>query len=174
MTFLHPWAIAAGALALGAHVLIHYLTRPRPLRVPLSTLRFVREAVEQKRARYKLRDWIVLILRTLAVALIAIAFARPMLGSKSIASTQTPGDVVRVVILDQSLSMAASSGGISAFERGRAAASSVLVYQRALRGNLILAGAQAKPVFERPTSNFDALREELGKATPRSERLNVQ
>src|SRR5438477_11821426 len=112
MTFIHPWAMAAGAAALAAPIAIHLLTRPRPIRLPLSTIRFVREAVEQKRARYRLRDWIVLILRTLAVAIIAIAFARPMLGSKSIQNTPTDGKVVRIVILDQSLSMAASSGGV--------------------------------------------------------------
>ena len=37
---LHPWAIAIGVLAAGLPVLIHWLTRPRPVRFPLSTIRF--------------------------------------------------------------------------------------------------------------------------------------
>jgi hypothetical protein len=174
MTFLHPWAIFAGVSAIGLPVAVHFLTRPRPVRLPLSTLRFVREAVEQKRAAHRLRDWIILALRTLAVALIALAFARPLIGAKNVVGADTGGNVVRVVILDQSLSMAAGTSGVTAFERGRAVASAALAYQPGARGNLILAGAQPRPVFDRLTSNFDALREALAKAKPRTERLNIQ
>ena len=67
MSFLHPWALAVGAAAIGLPLLIHWLTRPRPVTLPLSTLRFVREAVQQRRARYRLRDVIILLLRALAV-----------------------------------------------------------------------------------------------------------
>src|SRR3989442_13764771 len=118
MTFLHPWAIGAGAAAVGLPVLIHFLTRPRPLRLSLSTLRFVREAVQQKRARHRLRDWIILLLRAAAVCLLAWAFARPLIGAKPLIA-DAPGDAVRVVILDRSQSMAAVSNGVQAFERAR-------------------------------------------------------
>ena len=47
MSFLHPWAWAAGAAAALVPIAVHWLTRPRPTRMPLSTLRFVREAVQQ-------------------------------------------------------------------------------------------------------------------------------
>src|SRR5947199_7101843 len=108
MTFIHPWAVAAGAAALAAPIAIHLLTRPRPVRLPLSTLRFVREAVQQKRARHRLRDWIILALRTAAVVLIALAFARPLGGSKVIAADSDRSKLIRIVILDQSLSMSAN------------------------------------------------------------------
>jgi hypothetical protein len=52
--FTHPWAIPIAAIAVGLPVLVHWLTRPRPVRVPLSTLRFVREAVQERRARHRL------------------------------------------------------------------------------------------------------------------------
>src|SRR5439155_16688972 len=174
MTFLHPWALAAGALAVGLPVAIHLLTRPRPVRLPLSTLRFVREAVQQKRARHRLRDWIILALRTAAVVLIALAFARPLSGSKAVGADSDHATLVRVVILDQSLSMSAGVHGVSAFERGRAIASPALDYRPGARANLILAGAQPRAAFDRLTSNFEALREELSKAKPRTERLNIQ
>ena len=93
MNLLHPWALGIGALAIGLPVLIHWLTRPRPVTLPLSTIRFVREAVQQRRARYRLRDLIILLLRTLAVALIAYAFARPLIGSQP-ALAEAPGDAV--------------------------------------------------------------------------------
>mgnify|MGYP000692485023 CR=1 FL=1 len=59
----------------GVPVLVHLLTRPRPMRLPLSTLRFIREAVRERRARHRLRDLIILGLRTLAVLLAALAIA---------------------------------------------------------------------------------------------------
>src|SRR5687768_1820152 len=103
MNFLHPWALGIGAAAIALPIVIHWLTRPRPVTMPLSTLRFVREAVQQRRARHRLRDWLILLLRALAVALLAWAFARPLLGSKPLMA-DAPGDAVRLVILDRSQS----------------------------------------------------------------------
>ena len=174
MNLLHPWAIAAGAAALGLPVLIHFLTRPRPLRFPLSTIRFVREAIAQKRARHRLRDWIILILRTAAVILVALAFARPLMGVKAAMGSEKPGKIARVVIVDQSLSTGARSSGVSAFERARAIAATHLTYQPDLRGDLILAAAQPHATFDRLTVNFDALRDDLARAGALTERLNVQ
>ena len=68
MSFLHLWALPIGAAALAAPLIIHLLTRPKPTRLPLSTIRFVQQVVEQRRARQRLRDWLILALRTAAVA----------------------------------------------------------------------------------------------------------
>ena len=53
MTFLHPWAVWVGVAAAAVPVVVHFLTRPRPRRLALSTIRFVREAVRQRRARHR-------------------------------------------------------------------------------------------------------------------------
>ncbi|HEX2473282.1 MAG TPA: BatA domain-containing protein, partial [Lacipirellulaceae bacterium] len=78
MSFLNAWAIGIGAAALLAPLAVHFLTRPRPVSFPLSTIRFLREVIEQRRARSRLRDLIVLLLRMLAVGLLAMALARPL------------------------------------------------------------------------------------------------
>ncbi len=174
MTFLHPWALTLGAAAATLPVVIHFLTRPRPVPLPLSTIRFVREAVRQRRARHRLRDAIVLALRTLAVFAIAAAVARPLGGQQPIVTPGESGDAARVVILDVSQSLAAVSGGIQLFERARPVAASYLSDQPGLQANLVLAGASARPTFERLSTNFAVLREELGRAQCRPERLGVQ
>lgn len=171
--FLHPWAIWLGAIAAATPVVVHLLTRPRPVRMPLSTLRFVLEAVRQRRARHRLRDLIVLALRTLAILLLALAVARPQRGSQPLVSDRDPGDAVRVVVLDQSQSMAATQGGIEAIERARTIAAGYLGYRPGLKANLILAGASARPVFEGPSTNFDALRDELARCRALPQRLDV-
>ena len=78
MSFLHPWAIGVGLVALGAPLAIHLLTRPRAVRMPLSTIRFVAEIVQARSRLSRMREWLVLLLRMLAVALLALAIARPL------------------------------------------------------------------------------------------------
>lgn len=176
MTFLHPGLLVAG-VAVVAPVLVHWMTKPRPVRVPLSTVRFVMQAVHQRRSRHRLRDAAVLLLRALAVALLVWAFARPLFGDKPLVAAAEPGEGVRVVIVDQSASMGAVVRGVSAFERARPVAAELLSGGGgggATRVNLILAGAEARPVFEAPSANVGALRDELGRAQARPERLNLQ
>jgi hypothetical protein len=174
MTFLHPWAIACGLAAVALPLVIHWLTRPRPVRLPLSTVRFVRQAVQQRRARRRLRDAIVLALRVLAVLLLAGAIARPLLGEQPLVTPTEAGDAARVVVLDVSHSMAATANGIQLFERARPVAAGHLPDQPGLQANLILAGASARAVFDRLSTNYGALREELAKAGVRPERLQAQ
>src|SRR3954471_10044054 len=100
MSWMHGWAMALGAAAVAAPILIHLLTRPRPRRAPLSTIRFVHEAVRQRRARNRLRDAIVLTLRTLAILLLAAAMLRPWFGMDNLAVREGDAPRVRVVLLD--------------------------------------------------------------------------
>ena len=109
MSFLHPWAIAVGVAAAGLPLLIHWLTRPRPTRLPLSTVRFVREVIRQRRARNRLRDLLVLGSRVAAVLLLAWAVARPLLGEEPAVTAADAGDTARVILLDVSQSMAAAA-----------------------------------------------------------------
>jgi hypothetical protein len=174
MGFLHIWAIPLGIVGLGLPLVIHWLTRPRPVRVPLSTVRFVLEAIRQRRAHHRLRDLLILAARVTAVVLLAGAFARPLIGERPLVAADESADSVRVVVLDVSQSMAAQTRGIAAFERARAKAAEYLAFRRGLRANVILAGAQPHAVFRGVSSNFAALREELGRASVRPERLNVR
>jgi hypothetical protein len=173
MSFLHPIFLVAG-VAVGLPVLVHWLTRPRPVRLPLSTVRFVMQAVQQRRARHRLRDWLVLLLRGAAVALLVWAFARPLFGQKPLVSPGDAGEGVRIVVVDQSASMGAAVRGVSAFEKARPLAAEFLSGGGNLRANLILAGASPHAVFDAPSANVGALREELGRAKPLPERLNLQ
>ncbi|HEX4796681.1 MAG TPA: BatA and WFA domain-containing protein [Humisphaera sp.] len=172
MTLLHPWALFAG-LAVALPLLIHWLTRPRPVGVPLSTIRFVREAVRQRRARYRLRDYLILLLRAIAVLALVAAFCRPLLGPRPLVKEESAADTNRVVLVDQSLGMAATSRGVSSFDRARAAAAKYLTFAESARADLILAAAKPHAASERLTGNFAALRDELAAARPLPQRLDV-
>ncbi len=176
MTFLHPWAIWVGVFAAGLPVLIHLLARPNPVRLPLSTIRFVRKVIQQRQKRHRLRDFIILALRTLAVLLLALAIARPQFGEQSPITQRSAetGNAVRVVILDVSQSMAAVERGITTIERARTAAAGYLRYRPGLKANLILAAATSRPAFAQCSSNFDALREELDDCRALPQGLDVR
>ena len=174
MTFLHLWPIYLGALAAAVPLAVHWLTRPRPRKMPLSTLRFVREMAEQRRARNRLRDFLILALRVAAVLLLAWAVARPLLRTGAAEAPGEVGNVARVVLLDVSQSMAASQGGIEAFERARARAAEHFAFERGLRANLIRAGATARPAFDHLSNNQGALRDELARTRVQPQRLNIQ
>jgi hypothetical protein len=173
INFLHPWAIFLGAAAVALPIAIHLLTKPRPVRMPLSTIRFVRAAVRQRRARSRLRDIIILSLRALAVFLLAAAVSRPLLGKPQLIAADDSTHSARVVLLDVSQSLAAQHRGVRLFERARSVAAGYLGEQPGSQADLILAGATARPAFTRLTTNFAALRDELSHAQVRPERLNV-
>src|SRR5947209_3303824 len=119
---MHPWFAAAGAAAVALPLAIHFLTRPRPRRMRLSTIRFVREAMRGRAARSRLRDAVVLALRAAALLLLGWTFARPLPADRALVSPGAEAAAVRAVVLDCSQSMAARAGGSTAFERGRAVA----------------------------------------------------
>lgn len=174
MTFLHPWAILLGVLAAGLPIAVHLLTRPRPVRLPLSTLRFLREAIHQRRARNVLRDVLILLFRTLAVLLIALTVARPQWGARPLISDQLDGDTVRVVALDVSQSMAATDRGVAAMERARTRTAEFLRYRPGLKANLVLVGSESRGVFDTPSVNFEQLRKELAEVRTMPQRVDVR
>lgn len=162
MSFLHPIAILIGAAALAAPLVVHFLTRPRPTRLPLSTIDFVFEAIQQRRSRYRLRDLLVLLLRVLAIALIAMAIARPNLNTNVVI---TPGEsdvkVARVLIVDISQSMSAGRGGNQPIERARSVADRYLSASEDVVAGIIFAAAKPAPVFDQLSINLPALRQSV-------------
>lgn len=174
LAFLHPWAVAIGVAAVGLPILVHWLTRPRPRRLPLSTMRFVREAIHQRRAIHRLRDWIILALRAAAVAMLAWAFSRPLLGEHRSLDSGEAGETSRVIVLDVSQSMAAVQRGVNVFEKARAIAAEHLAGGAGLQADLVFAGAQPRPVFESLSANLADLRRELAAAKPRPEACDAK
>lgn len=102
MTFLNP-LVLIGLVAAGIPVLIHLLQLKKLRRVEFSSVRFLKEIQHASAKRVKLRDYILLILRTLAIAALVLAFSRPavkgFIGTNSKASS--------VIIVDNSPSTTA-------------------------------------------------------------------
>lgn len=103
MSFLVP-ALLAGLLAVAIPIIVHLVQRERARVVAFPSLMFLRRIPNQSVKRRAIRNWPLLILRVLAVALLALAFARPLLtGGLAVGALAGAGEVV--ILLDRSYSM---------------------------------------------------------------------
>lgn len=106
LTFLPGYGAfaVAGLIAAAAPVIIHLLNRRRFRSIEWAAMQFLREAVRRNRRLLRLRDLLLLTLRTLALALVGLALARPFFTSS--AMTPAPNEPIHaVILLDNSLSM---------------------------------------------------------------------
>ena len=97
MTFLHP-LLLAGLAAVAVPILIHLLLRERPRPRPWAAMRWLLAAHREASRRWRLTNLLLLLLRCLAVALLALAVARPALPGLG-------GGAHLVIIVDRSASM---------------------------------------------------------------------
>src|SRR5512143_2296500 len=94
----------AGLVAATGPIVIHLLNRRRFRQIRWAAMDFLREALQRHRRILRLRDILLLVLRTACVLLFALAMARPYFSSSSTASS--PDEPVHaVLVIDNSLSM---------------------------------------------------------------------
>ena len=174
MNFMHFWALGIGAAAIAGPVLVHWLTKPRPVAYPLATFRFLKEVLEEKRAKDRLRDWLVLLLRTLAIGLLAMGLARPWLDQSNAIRESPLEATTRVIVLDVSQSMGTNVGGSSYLQRAQAIAIRYLESSSDLHANVLLAGAKPRSEFTAVSTNMPALRDFVRNANVVPEVANVK
>ncbi|MFG0296583.1 MAG: BatA domain-containing protein, partial [Maioricimonas sp. JB045] len=103
MSFLTPLYLL-GALAVSLPILFHMIRRTPRGRMPFSSTMFLDPAPPRITRRSRIENWFLLLLRALAVCLLAAAFARPFLRETEGADVEE-GDVAwRYVLIDTSAS----------------------------------------------------------------------
>ena len=143
-----------GLAAMVLPIIIHILNRRRLRRVPFSSLEFIVELSQRRMSKVNLRRWIVLLLRTLAIILIVLAFARPTI--RTSAALFMPGNAPKhvVICLDASMSMSAEHETGTAFTLAKNIARKVV---DDAGGNdlidVIVCGATNESVFGTGTRN---------------------
>jgi len=117
--FLYP-AFLFGLAAASLPILIHLLNRRRLQRVRFPAVRFILLSQKRISRSYRLRHWLLLALRTMAVVFLVLLLANPIFqtGAGLFAGG---GPVAAVVILDNSLSMKWSGDG-NGFKQAKEAA----------------------------------------------------
>jgi hypothetical protein len=102
MNWLAP-GFLAGATLIALPVVLHFLRRRQRTPVRFPSLRFLGPTAQRDTRRQQLLRWLTLLLRCLAISLLAAAFARPFFPDLNAERSR-----VMVVALDNSMSMQAT------------------------------------------------------------------
>ncbi len=163
MTFLSP-AILGALAAASLPVIIHLLNKTRVREVRWAAMRFLLGAVKKNERRIRIEDLLLLLLRILLIALLAIAFARPaLLGPPGLGGG---GPAAVMLVIDHSLSMGYNDGTGTRLEEAKSEAASVLdALGVGSSAGLILASDQADSVIASPTDDLSLVRRRVGLAS---------
>lgn len=102
MIFLNPFVLL-GLAAAAVPVLIHLLQLKKLRPIEFSSIKFLKEIQRASAKRVKLRDFLLLLLRALAIASLVVAFARPALKGFAAGNSKSSS----VIVIDDSPSTAA-------------------------------------------------------------------
>lgn len=159
MTFLNGAMLAALTLGL-LPILIHLLNRQRFKKVDFPTLRFLRELQRQKMRQVRIRQILLLILRTLAVLLIVLALTRPVVRSAAGILPGVDARTTAVLILDRSASMAAETPDGTRFRRLQIRAQEILeLLGEGDEAQIVWADDEPAVFPEQPTTQLRLLKE---------------
>ncbi len=104
MNFLTP-SLLLGAAFVALPVILHLIMRQQPRKLEFPALQFVRAREVANRRRFRVRNWLLLLLRCAAIALLALALARPRLRSASFLPDEA-APVAAALVFDTGSNMA--------------------------------------------------------------------
>ena len=172
MSFLNSWPLWAGLAALGVAVpvLIHLWSRNQKFETPWAAMELLKKAMIARSRKIQVEDYILLLLRALAMLLIAVALLRPIFSAGGIG-----GRGVGVVIaIDASYSM--NHGEPARFEKAIGQAREILgTLQEGDPVSIVLMSQQPRVIFRRTgydSTAFNNALDELVRATPQP--LNIE
>ncbi|MGH7637883.1 MAG: BatA domain-containing protein [Gemmatimonadaceae bacterium] len=164
MNFLAPAALA-GLIAIAIPVLIHMIHRERRETIAFPSLMFLRKIPYRSVRRQKLRHLLLLAMRSLAIAIIVWAFARPFLEGRAAVNPAASGGKEVVVLLDRSYSMANGGRWTRALNAARAVAGQIGAEDRV---SVVTFAASAMQIVA-PTQDGGAAQSALANVKPSSE-----
>lgn len=154
-TFLNPmflYALAAGAIPL----ILHLLKRRQAVIVHFSTLRFLKLAQKKSSRRMRMENFLLWLLRTLLLLLLAFAFALPVIRTSSFGTLMGRSHRDVAIVWDVSASMDYASGQKKTWEESRDVVLGILKsLQPGDRITIFLAGEEVTPLISEPSGDLD-------------------
>jgi len=138
MNFIQPWFLVALPL-IAVPIIIHLVNQRRFQTVPWAAMMFLMQASRMSAGYTKLRQWLILLMRALAVACLVFFTSRP-LASGLIGLLGSRSNEVAIVLVDRSPSMQETPAG-----SGMTKLQSALLQ---LSGTLKTLGVQRVVVFD--------------------------
>ena len=169
-----------GGLAVAAPLVIHLMRRPAGPVLVVPSVRHFDAATLRETASQRLRRWLLLLVRCLAVASLAAVFARPAwVGADALAGTldadRPAGAADRALLLFLDVSGSTRQTDAAGRDVADALSAEALARLDAAAGTtaavgVVLVGRSARAVMPELTRNTDALREHLNAALTQTER----
>ena len=125
LVFAHPaylWGLAALALP----ILVHLFNRRRPRPLAFGAIEFVLRSQQRRVRRLRLRQVLLLALRCLLIAGVALALSRPSIEPRGAQAAVSRGPQATALVVDASLSMRYRRGSQTLFSRARSEALAAL------------------------------------------------
>ncbi len=157
ISFLDPvylWGLPLAAIPL----LLHLLSKRTPQKLPFSDHRYILQAIERVRTSLRFYHYLILLLRTLIIALIVGYFAKPVYqpAAAGLKAGSEPAPVI--FILDTSYSMGAKVNGITRFDMcKKLAQDSLAIVPKGTRAGVIAVSNRLEVVSGVLTNDTDTL-----------------
>ncbi len=163
MTFLNALMLL-GLAAVAVPIAIHLYHRRRVSTVDFSSVIFIRDHHLQRSRALRLRELLLLLLRTLIVLFLVLAFSRPVVEglAGSLIGSSLEQRTVFAIVLDNSYSMEAGRYGVTPFSAAKAEAGRIIDAMReGDEGLIVLSAAPPDVLPPVPTANMETLGELL-------------
>ncbi len=163
MTFLNALMLL-GLAAVAVPLVIHLFHRQRVSTVDFSSVIFIRNHHLQRSRALRLRELLLLLLRTLIVLFLVLAFSRPVVEglAGSLIGSSLEQRSVFTIVLDNSYSMEAGRYGVTPFAAAKVEAGRIIDAMGAGDEGLILVSAEPPDALPPvPTTRMETLRELL-------------
>ena len=175
MSFVNAWPIWTGLAALGiaVPVLIHLWSRNQKFETKWAAMELLKKAMIARSRKIQIEDYILMLLRALALLLIAVALLRPIFNTGG-AGGMGDRNVGVVIAIDASYSM--NHGEPARFEKAIGQAREILAtLQEGDPVSIVLMSQQPEVIFRRTgydATAFNKALDDLGKAS--SQPLNIE
>lgn len=151
--------LLVGLAGVSVPVIIHLLHRQRTQPVQWGAMQFLSVSPLQRKRRKKVEQWLLMAVRMLALAVLALLLARPLwVRGKYVPAGLTAGAPIdAAVVLDHSLSTGRSSNGQTIYDQGVALVDKIIDQLRPGDTiSVILAEHKARPLSATPIGRSDA------------------
>ena len=125
MTFLSP-SILWGLLAITIPIIIHLISLRHTRDTEFSTLRFIKSLKHETIRRLRIKQWLLVLLRTIAILCLILMFSRPLMTGTLTSKLGGYIESRAVIIVDNSASMAVHTGDGTLLDRAKSSLPAIL------------------------------------------------
>ena len=93
MNWVNLGALGIGGALLTVPIILHFLMQPKPVNIEFPALRFLKQRQKTTRSKMRLKHFLLLLMRCLLIAVIAIALAGPSVASADFGNWLSLGGV---------------------------------------------------------------------------------